>query len=123
MTKIIAIIEDDLAIQRMYRYMLELNGYQVHTALNGKEGLSIINLVKPDLVLLDLNMPVMNGEELLIKLRAHNSLANTQVFILTNISKAEAPSSLRVLNIDRYIVKAHHTPRQVAEMVQETIGN
>lgn len=123
MAKIITIVEDNASIRQMYRYMLELFGYEVHIAENGEEGLTVINSVKPDLILLDLNMPVMNGDEMLARLRAQETLSDTRVFVLTNISKAEVPSNLRVLNIDRYIIKAHHTPRQVAQIVQETLGS
>ena len=59
----IAIIEDDIAISQMYRMKFEVDGYEVETAENGKVGLKLIKDMKPDIVLLDLMMPEMNGEE------------------------------------------------------------
>ena len=66
-------------------------------------------------------MPEMNGDEMLAKLRAEDWGANVRVIILTNISRAEAPMMLRFLNVDRYVVKAHHTPSQLVEVVYEVL--
>jgi DNA-binding response OmpR family regulator len=67
--KKIAIIEDDQAISQMYRMKFETEGYQVETAGNGRLGLELIESMKPDIILLDLMMPEMNGDEMLEKLR------------------------------------------------------
>ncbi len=56
------------------------------------------------------------------KLREKDWGGSIKVFILTNISRDEAPSSLRVMNVDRYVVKAHHTPSQIVEMIEETLS-
>ena len=66
----IAIVEDDLAIAQMYRMKFEAEGYHVEIAENGKLGLELCEQMKPDLVLLDLMMPEMNGDEMLEKMRA-----------------------------------------------------
>lgn len=118
----ICIIEDDLAIQQMYQYKLERLGYDVRTATNGVTGLSLIHQFEPDLILLDLRMPVMTGDEMLRRLREKPWGSGIRVVVLTNISKTEAPSILRILGVDRYIVKAHTTPQQVAEIIQEVLG-
>lgn len=117
----IAVIEDELPIQHMYKLRLELAGYEVQTAADGETGLSLIEDFRPQLILLDIRMPLLSGDELLEKLRATEAGAGLKVIILTNISKDEAPRSLRFLNVDRYIVKAHHTPRQVVEIVEEVL--
>ncbi len=117
----ILIIEDEPAICEMYRLKLTLSGFNVITAVNGQEGLSLCETEKPTLILLDLKMPVMNGEEMLAKLRKKDWGAAIKVIILTNISKDEAPHNLRLLNVDRYIVKAHYTPAQVVDIVHEVM--
>ena len=121
MTPLIAIIEDDETISQMYTYKLQASGYKTIAAHNGKDGLKICEAQRPDLILLDLRMPIMNGDEMLEKLRATDWGSAMRVIILTNISKDEAPRSLSVLNIDRYIVKAHHTPQQIVEIIKEVI--
>lgn len=120
MTKI-AIVEDEPAICEMYRFKLDKSGFTVFTAHNGQEGFDLCETEKPDLVLLDLKMPVMTGEEMLKKLRKTPWGADIRVIILTNISKDEAPHNLRLLNVDRYVVKAHYTPAQVVDIVRETL--
>jgi len=122
MSKKIIIIEDDYAIAAMYGFKLRASGYQIATAYNGTDGLALAGSFLPDLILLDLMMPEMNGDELLQKLRETDWGANMRVIILTNLSKDEAPHGLRLLNVDRYIVKAHHTPSQVVDVVKDVLG-
>ena len=121
MTKV-AIIEDDQAISQMYRIKFESEGYQVETAENGKLGLELAENMKPDIILLDLMMPEMNGDEMLTKLRATSWGKNIKVIILTNMGEQEAPESLKQQNVRRFIVKAEMTPRQVAEMVKQELA-
>ena len=120
---LIAIVEDDKSIQTMYKAKLELAGFSVVTADNGSDGLNIIEQSKPDLVLLDIRMPVMNGDEMLVKLRETKQGSLVRVIVLTNISRDEAPSNLRFLNVDRYVVKAHHTPSQIVDVIHEVLGS
>jgi DNA-binding response OmpR family regulator len=120
-TKIL-VVEDDVQIQQIYQFKLELSGYVVITADNGETGLELAQAHKPELILLDLRMPVMSGDEMLEKLRTTDWGAKIWVIILTNVSKDEVPGSLRLLSVDRYIVKAHHTPSQVVDIVREVLG-
>ena len=117
----ILIVEDEVAIAHMYQFKLEQSGYEVACAYNGAEGLELAEQIKPDLILLDLRMPIMSGDDMLEKLRTTDWGAGIRVIILTNISKDEAPSKLRFLNVDRYVVKAHHTPTQVVQIVHEIL--
>lgn len=115
----IAIIEDDAAIAQMYRIKFEAEGYSVETAENGKLGLALLESYRPDIVLLDLMMPEMNGDELLVHLRQQDWGKDLKVIVLTNIGENEAPERLRALNVSAFIVKADMTPRQVAELVKQ----
>jgi DNA-binding response OmpR family regulator len=119
----IAIIEDDQAISQMYRIKFEAEGYEVETAENGKLGLELTEKMRPDIVLLDLMMPEMTGDEMLQKLRKTEWGKDIKVIILTNMGEQEAPDSIKQLNVRRFIVKAEMTPRQVAEMVKQELSS
>ncbi len=114
----IAIIEDDVAISQMYRLKFEAEGFDVQTAENGKVGLELLEDFKPTIVLLDLMMPEMTGDEMLAELRKKAWGKDITVIILTNLGEEEAPKSLKELHVHSFIVKAEMTPRQVAERVK-----
>jgi DNA-binding response OmpR family regulator len=118
----IAVIEDEPALGELYKIKLSLEGFAVKTALDGQQGLQMITDFRPELILLDLRMPVMSGDEMLARLREKDWGSDIRVIVLTNISKSEAPASLRFLGVDRYVVKAHHTPAQVVDMVREVLA-
>lgn len=120
MTKI-AIIEDDPVISQMYRMKFEADSFEVATASDGKQGISLVKEFKPDLILLDLNMPEMTGDQALIHIRKQPENKQTPVIILTNLSQEEAPKLLKTLGISGYIVKANLTPRQVVARVKDTL--
>jgi DNA-binding response OmpR family regulator len=117
----IAIIEDDQAISQMYRFKFEAEGYQVETAGNGQLGLELAKSMKPDIILLDLMMPQMNGDEMLAAMRATDWGKDIKVVILTNKGEQEIPPELKQLNVSAVILKADMTPRQVAEVVQKQL--
>lgn len=118
----VAVIEDDIPIKELYEFKLNKEGFEVRTAEDGEEGLELIKTFRPDLILLDLLMPKKNGEDMLEELRQFDWAKDIRVIILTNISKDEAPSKLRILNVDRYIVKAHYTPKQVVDIVRKVLN-
>ena len=117
----IAIVEDDQAISQMYRIKFEAEGYEVETAENGKLGLALAEEMRPDIILLDIMMPEMDGAEMLEKMRQTDWGAKIKVIVLTNMGEQEAPDIIRELNVKRFIVKDEMTPRQVAEMVKKEL--
>ena len=121
MTKI-AIIEDDSVISQMYRMKFEADGFEVQIANNGKDGVSLVREFAPDMVLLDMQMPIMNGDEAPKNIRNEEWGKTVPVMILTNLGEEEAPKDIRSLGIESYIVKADLTPRQVVERVKTTLG-
>ena len=118
----IAIVEDDQAISQMYRFKFEAEGYEVETAENGKLGLELAEKMKPDIVLLDLMMPEMNGDEMLEKMRGKVWGKKVKVVILTNKGEQEIPDKVRKMNVSAVILKADMTPRQVAELVKQKLA-
>jgi DNA-binding response OmpR family regulator len=118
----IAIVEDDQAISQMYRFKFEAEGFDVETAENGKLGLELAEKMKPDVILLDLMMPEMTGDEVLEKLRASAWGKDIKVIILTNMGEQEIPAKVRELGVSDVILKADMTPRQVADVVKKQLA-
>jgi DNA-binding response OmpR family regulator len=118
----IAIIEDDQTISQMYRMKFEADGFEVQLANNGKRGVELVESFKPDIILLDLQMPEMGGDEALAEIRKHDWGKSLPVIILTNIGQEESPKSLKSLNVSSYIVKADLTPSQVVGRVKQTLS-
>ena len=118
----VAIIEDEPTIVEMYKFKLERNGYEVQFAYNGLDGFKLVSDFKPDLILLDLMMPEMSGDQLLQKLRATDWGKDIKVIILTNIGEYDAPPILNQFGIGGYVVKAQNTPSEVVHMVDEILG-
>lgn len=117
----IAVIEDDLPIQQMYELKLKKVGFDVRTANDGVEGLRLAESFKPDLMLLDIRMPNMSGDDMLKQMREQEWGKDILVIVLTNISQNEIPMQLRLLRVEQYIVKAHSTPQQVLDSVMQTL--
>jgi DNA-binding response OmpR family regulator len=118
----IAVIEDDPSILEMYKTKFEKDGHTVKTAPNGKAGLELVKDFWPDIILLDLMMPEMNGEEMLLELRAKDWGKDFKVIILTNTGREEAPASMNGLDISRYVVKAEQTPAQVEDIIKDILA-
>jgi DNA-binding response OmpR family regulator len=113
----IAIIEDQEEIAEMYRFKFESEGYQVEVAENGLTGFKMVQEFGPDIILLDLMMPVQDGPETLDQFKAAN--INIPVVILTNLGKEEAMKRIRAADsIVDFLIKADATPKQVVERVR-----
>lgn len=102
MAEKILIVEDDRHIVTLVRYVLEREGYQVQVARDGVEGLEIAREFRPDLVVLDLNMPRMDGVEMCRRLKAEQ---NPLVIFLTVHTEREAMARGYRAGADDYMVK------------------
>lgn len=120
--KKIAIIEDDQSILEMYKIKFEHSGYQVFTASNGNDGLTILKGAQIDIILLDIMMPQMDGTTMLSQLRKTSWGKDIPVLIMTNISKDEMPKALNELNVSEYIIKASTTPQMVVDKVERILN-
>lgn len=118
----ILLVEDDYAIANLYRIKLESNKHDVRIAINGLEGLRLVEDSIPELVLLDLKMPIMSGEEFLQKFRKNSNYQDVPVIILTNISREEAPKTLWHHGISGYFVKAHNTPSDLLAIIDRILA-
>ena len=112
------IVEDDVAVADMYKYRLDEEGFSCVVAYDGVTGLKAIEEAKPDIVLLDLMLPNVSGDEVLRQMRQADWGKDIKVLVLTNISEYEAPEGLDKLGIEGYLVKANFTPRQVIDRIK-----
>lgn len=122
MTKI-AIIEDDPTIHQMYRMKFEAEGFEVELANNGKRGVALVETFQPDIILLDMQMPEMDGPTALAEIRKQDWGKKIPVIILTNMGEEESPKALKSLGIHSYIVKADFTPSQVVTRVKDALAS
>lgn len=119
--KKIVLVEDDEMLAEIYKTRLELADFECKHAANGLAGLDLIKRELPDLVLLDLMMPMMSGDDVLRAMRKSDWGKDIKVIILTNISEAEAPEGINELGIERYIVKANLVRDQLAETINKVL--
>jgi len=116
MAKKILVVEDDKDIRTVLVKKLKIEKFKVYEAKNGKQGLDITKTKKPDLVLLDISMPVMDGLAYLKELRAEKWGENTPVIMLTNMSETEKIAEAVKYNASEYLVK---TDWKIADVVQK----
>ncbi len=118
----ILLIEDDVTLMDMYRLRFEKEGYRFLTANRGSAGLQIAAAEKPDLILLDLVMPEMDGYQVLEQLKADPATKDITVFIFSNLGQEEEVKQGYDLGAEGYIVKSSMTPTGVVERVNDHFG-
>ncbi len=117
------IVEDDKSIRDLYSLKLEKSGYEVFQAEDGGKGLDMAKKELPDIILLDVMMPVMNGFEVLKALRKNKDTAEIPVVILSNFGEVDQMTNGFTAGATDYLIKAEHTPSDVVEIVEETLKN
>jgi len=101
----ILIIDDETDLVSTIEYRLKCYNYSVITAVNGKEGLEKAISEKPDLILLDTDMPVMNGHQMLEQVRNHPEIKNVPVIMVTALCEAKDITTASSYGISDYVTK------------------
>lgn len=117
----IMIVEDDSFVMDIYQTKLSQEGYAVLPAENGAEAIKELEKEVPDLVLLDIIMPYVDGLQVLKKMKADERLKNIPVILLTNLSQKENINEGLGLGAEDYLVKSHFTPSEVLEKIKKYI--
>lgn len=114
-TKKIVVLEDDMAMREIATHKLSTAGFDVKAAEDGAKGYILIEQEKPDLILMDLMMPNMDGYEVLKRLRGHQDkkLAKTPVIVLSNLWSKDNILKAKEYNVADYIIKAYFTPDEI----------
>jgi two-component system chemotaxis response regulator CheY len=115
----ILVVEDEHMLQEAYRHVLTFKGYTVHTASNGVEGLEQLRKVKPDIVLLDVLMPQLDGIGFLRQAEVKKNFPKTRVVACSNLSDAETREQMLSLGAERQVLKSDLSPAQLVELVEE----
>jgi DNA-binding response OmpR family regulator len=118
----VLLVEDDTMLVDMYKMKFESEGWTVHTAGNGMEGLSALEKNIPDILLLDVIMPQMDGFSMLKKVKENDAWKNLPVVLLTNLGQDNDVKRGMELGANDYLVKANLTPQQVVDKVRELIA-
>lgn len=119
----VLIVDDDPVIAMMYGLGLERAGYRVLVAKDGQTGLDMASSANPDLILLDVRMPILDGIEVLTRLAAESTTREIPVVMLSNYSEAAIVKRTLDLGAKEYLVKIGTTPAEVAATVGRWIGS
>lgn len=117
----IVIVEDNAALADIYKTRMSLLGYTCFVAYDGVTALQVIQREIPDLVLLDLMVPKIAGDQILERMRASEWGKNIKVLIISNLNEADAPAGLRNLGIEDYAVKANLSNDQLDHLVDNIL--
>ncbi len=120
--KKILFIEDESTLQKTFGEILKSEGCEVIPALDGEIGLRLAKNKKPDLILLDLILPKVNGFEVLKKLKAEVETKNIPVIVLTNLEGIGDVDKAIELGATTYLVKADYSLEEVVEKIKKALG-
>lgn len=121
----IMLVEDDAILVEMYQAKFELEGHEIVVATNGEECLDMLEDYLPDLILLDILMPKLNGFHVLKEIKKQPDWRNIPVILLTNLGEAEVDMNQELagaLGVSDYLIKSHHTPDEVVSKVMNTLS-
>ena len=121
--KKILLVEDDPLLIDVYSTKLKQSGFEVCVAESGEKALVAVKEEKPDLVLLDIVLPHLDGWDILERLRSSEKLKSMQIVILSNLGQKEEIAKGLALGAAKYLIKAHYTPSEIVQEIIKLIGN
>ena len=119
--KKVLIIEDQASLSEIYKIRLQAAGCQVEQAFDGQTGLQRAKELRPDLILLDMMLPVMSGFDLLNNLRADPQLKQTEVVVLSALGEKVDIQNGQKLGVNHWLVKSHATLEKVIATITEAV--
>ncbi len=121
MAKKILIIEDDKFLRELIARKLTDEGFDALEAVDGEDGIKKTKEMKPDLILLDLILPSIDGFEVLSRVKEDASLASIPIIILSNLGQKEEVEKGLDLGAVDYLIKAHFTPGEIIEKIKNIL--
>jgi len=119
--KRIIFIEDEPALQKILKETLSKAGFEVIQAMDGKTGLDLVKSEKPNLVLLDLILPKMDGFEVLEKIKTDPEIKEIPVIVLTNLESINDVEKALGLGANTYLVKENYSLEEVVEKIKKAL--
>ncbi|MEI6237571.1 MAG: response regulator [Candidatus Saccharibacteria bacterium] len=120
--KKVLLIEDDPLIYRLYKKLFKLEKFEIEIAENGQLGLDKLQTFKPDIILMDVMMPTMNGIEMLTKLKSDPETKDIPVIVLTNMSDFTVTNMALSRGAALCIIKSETEPSEVVESVKAVLA-
>jgi DNA-binding response OmpR family regulator len=121
MAQTILIVEDDKFLRELIAQKLTKEGYNISEAIDGEEGIKKIKEEKPDLVLLDLILPGIDGFEVLTRMKEEPTLSSIPVIILSNLGQKDDVEKGFKLGAVDYLIKAHFTPSEIIDKIKAVL--
>lgn len=121
MAKKILIIEDDKFLRELISQKLIKEGYDIVEAIDGEKGIEAVKSEKPDLVLLDLILPAIDGFGVLAKVKEDAALSQIPIIILSNLGQKDDIEKGLKLGATDYLIKAHFTPNEIIEKIKTVL--
>lgn len=112
----VLLVEDYPGIRQTYRAALVAAGHDVELAADGQEALEAVSHSSPDVILLDLLMPNMDGLEFLRRYRPHDH-PHTKIIVFTNLASPELAKEALDLGASQYVIKSQYTPKAIAQLL------
>jgi DNA-binding response OmpR family regulator len=121
--KKILFVEDDPLIIKIYTTRLTADGYQVFSADDGETGLKLAETEIPDLIVLDIMMPRMDGFGVLSRIRANEKMKTTPVLVYSNLAQEEEVARAKQMGATEFIVKANFSPTEMVTKIKQYLNN
>jgi DNA-binding response OmpR family regulator len=118
----VLLVEDDEILHNMYKKKFEYEGFEVVSAFDGSEGVKKAETEKPDVILMDIIMPKMDGFVAVKKIKKNSAISNVPIVMLTNLGQEEDVNKGRELGADDYFIKANHTPAEIVKKIKDLLA-
>jgi len=119
----VLLVEDDTFLANIYKTKFEMEGFKISVSDNGENGLKDVKSKKPDIILLDILLPKMDGFAVLEKLKKDGETKDIPVILLTNLGQKDDVEKGLEMGAADYLIKAHFKPSEVVDKVKKILGN